>query len=195
MRVRYSLFSMNKDEINKIAEYIFLPSDSQPADLALVFGASTMKPPVDTAVELHQKGLVPKILVSGGVNRHTGQNEAQSMAALLVDRGVPLEDVLTEDKSHNSLENVLFSRVVIESDLGWDAVKKILVVCANYHSRRALMTLKRHFPDGVALALVTYQIPGFNRDNWHESEVGQKKVLDEWGKIPKYLAKGDIEEL
>jgi len=186
---------MEREELQKITDYIFLPSNPQSADLALVFGTSTMEPPVDAAADLYKKGLVPKILVSGGVNRHSGQNEAQSMAAMLVARGVPVEDIIIEDRSDNSLENVLFSREIIVSELGWDAVRKIDVVCKNYHSRRALMTLKRHFPDEVELFPVTYSILNFDRENWADSEQGRKKVLGEWNKIPKYLAKGDIEEL
>jgi hypothetical protein len=32
-------------------------------------------------------------------------------------------------------------------------------------------------------------------DNWFESEAGKEKVMSEYNKILKYLAKGDIEEV
>ena len=58
-----------------------------------------------------------------------------------------------------------------------------------------LVILKKHFPKNIELIPVTYEIYGFTKDNWFESEVGKEKVLNEWEKIPKYLDKGDIEEL
>ncbi len=57
------------------------------------------------------------------------------------------------------------------------------------------MTLKKHFPNNIELIPVTYEVYGFTPKNWFESEIGRKKVLSEWGKIPEYLVKGDIEEL
>lgn len=33
------------------------------------------------------------------------------------------------------------------------------------------------------------------KDNWHESELGRQKVMEEVEKIDLYLAKGDLVEL
>ena len=40
-----------------------------------------------------------------------------------------------------------------------------------------------------------YEIMGFDKDNWNDSEAGREKVVGEHKKIKKYLAKSDIEEL
>lgn len=185
---------MNLSEIKKITKYIFLRSNPQKADLALVFGTRHQEA-INKTYELYHSGMVKKIVVSGGKNRITGENEALEMSRKLVDIGVKSGDLILEDKSENSLENVLFSKKIIEKKIGFKNVKKIIAVVKHYHSRRALMTLKKHFPEDVQLIPVTYEIHGFTRDNWYESEAGKEKVLSEWKKIPEYLAKGDIKEL
>ncbi|MBU0625338.1 YdcF family protein [Patescibacteria group bacterium] len=185
---------MTSQEISAITDYIFIGSRLEPADLAFVFG-TRLAEPIIKIKEVYDAGLVKRILISGGINRHTGRNEAQDMAAALIGLGVVAEHLILEDKSTNSLENVLFSRSVIEQVLGWADIKRIAVICKHYHSRRALMTLKKHFLDRVELFAITYDVLGFNRNDWSVSEVGREKVLAEWEKIPRYLARGDIAEL
>jgi uncharacterized SAM-binding protein YcdF (DUF218 family) len=185
---------MDKKEIKKITDYIFLKSSPRKADLALLFGTRHQEA-IDKVFELYHNGLVPKILVSGGINRVTGENEAKEMSDKLIKLGVKRDYIILENESTNSLENVLFSKQVIDKKIGFNKIKKIIAVVKHYHSRRALMTLKKHFPKTVELIPVTYEVYGFTTDNWFNNETGKEKVLNEWNEIPKYLAKGDIEEL
>jgi len=182
-------------DIRKITDYIFLEAKPNAADLAMVFGTRSYQEPCQTAKRLYEDGFAPKILLSGGNNRTTGRNEAREMALGLIDMGVAMTDIIVEDKSANTLENVLFSKRVIEEEIGFGNVRRILVVIKNYHARRALMTLKRHFPEGIEFIPIPYNLMGFNRDNWHQSEIGREKVMGEMERIEKYLAKGDIAEL
>ncbi len=185
---------MNTKEIKRITEYIFLKSNPQKADLALVFGTRHQEA-VNKAYELYRADLVPKILISGGQNRITGKNEALEMSEKLIKLSVNQNDIILEGRSTNSLENVLFSKQVIEEKVGFNKIKKIIAVVKHYHSRRALMTLKKYFPKNIKLIPVTYEIHGFTENNWFDNENSKEKVLGEWNKISEYLAKGDIEEL
>jgi uncharacterized SAM-binding protein YcdF (DUF218 family) len=185
---------MNLKQIAEITEYIFLPSRPCVADVALVFGTRYTEP-IDKVYELYSNGLVRKIVVSGGTNKNTGENEAHTMSARLQDKGVPPDDILVEPVSTNSLENVLFSRDVIADRLGFASARRVLAVVKHYHSRRAMMTLKKHFPESVECFPVTYEAHGFTREDWYKSEEGRRHVLSEWEKIPVYLQKGDIDEL
>lgn len=185
---------MSREEIKKITEYIFLESKPQKADLALVFGTRHPEA-INKVYELYRCKFIPQILISGGTNKVTGKNEAQEMSKKLIKFGVKQEDIALEDQSINTLENVLFSKEIINKKLKFSNIKKIIAVVKHYHSRRALMTLKKHFPKNIELIPVTYEIYGFTKDNWHENETGKEKVVSEWNKIPKYLKKGDIEEI
>lgn len=185
---------MDQEEIKKITDYIFLESKLQKADLALVFGTRHLEA-INKVYELYQNKFINKILVSGGVNRINGENESLGMSKKLIGLGVKKQDIILENGSNNSLENVLFSKKVIEEKIGFSNIKRIIAVVKHYHSRRALMTLKKHFPKNIELLLVTYETYNFTAKNWFESEVGTKKVLSEWNKILKYKEKGDIEEI
>ena len=54
---------------SEITKYIFLDDVEPKGDIAFVFGTwNAWKPSVEKAVELYKKGLVPKMIFSGGVN-------------------------------------------------------------------------------------------------------------------------------
>jgi len=185
---------VNQDELRKITDYIFLESKPQKADLAIVFGTRYPEP-VKKVFELYQNGLISKILVSGGTNKIANKNEAQQMSVDLIKLGVKKEDILVENKSTNTLENVLLSKNIIENNIGFENIKKIIAVVKHYHSRRSLMTLKKHFPKNIKMIPTSYDIYGFTKNDWFKKEKGKEKVMSEWLKIKKYLEKGDIEEL
>ncbi len=163
-----------ESNINNIAKYIFLEPRLEQADLIIVFG-TRHKEASKRASELYHAGFAKKILVSGGENRITHENEAEEMSRVLVSLGVNEDDLVKEDNSTNSLENVLFSEKVIGERLGWENIKKILVVTKHYHIRRAMMTLRKHFPKSVQLLPAPYDILGFDKDNWHDTDSGQEK--------------------
>lgn len=185
---------IDKEEIEKITSYIFLESKPQKADLALIFGTRFPKA-AESACMLYKNGAVPAVLVSGGINRMTEENEAHRIKGELAGLGVNSEDIFLEDESTNSLENALFSRDRIDALWGLGNIRRIAAVVKHYHSRRALMTLRKHFPEHIELVPFTYEVYGFTKHNWHESEKGREKVLGEWKKIHAYLDKGDIAEI
>jgi len=183
-----------EEKIKKITQYIFLPSKPQKADLAIVFG-SRHEEPIYKVFSLYNQKLISKILLSGGNNKKTKKNEALTMYKKLIKLGVNKKDIILENKSTNSLENVLFSKKIIKAKIGFENIKKIIAIVKHYHSRRALMTLKKHFPKSVKIFPVSYQIYGFTKNNWFKKNIGREKVLSELEKIKKYLKRGDIEEL
>ncbi len=181
-------------ERDKITNYIFLDEKPEKADLALVFG-TRHREAIEKTYELYRAGFIDKILISGGKNRVTGENEAEEMSKKLIMLGVNFEDIVLENKSVNSLENVLFSKKIIDEKIGFKLIKKIIAITKNYHSRRALMTIKKYFPDYIKIIPITYQVGGLTKENWSDSATGKEKVIGEFEKIKIYLEKGDIVEL
>jgi len=185
---------MDKKQIDKITNYIFLEEEPQHADIAMIFGTKYDEP-VYKVYDLYKKKYTAKIILSGGINRKTGENEAIRMQKILLDLGVNKNDIILEKNSTNTLENVLFSKKIIDNKIGLDNIKKMIVIVKNYHSRRVLMTLKKHFPTKIKIIPISYNLFNFTKNNWFKNEIGQEKVMGEYKKIKKYLAKGDIEEL
>lgn len=66
------------------------------------------------AAELYHQGYAPKILFTGGLGRNTEgllpEPEAVRFARVAMECGVPEQDILLEDKSTNTAENIRFTR-------------------------------------------------------------------------------------
>ena len=66
------------------------------------------------AAELYRQGYAPKILFTGGLGRNTEgllpEPEAVRFARVAMECGVPEADILIEDKSANTRENIEFTR-------------------------------------------------------------------------------------
>lgn len=180
-----------EQDIQKITDYMFLDSEPHMADLAIIFG-TRHKEPIDVFLNLYKKKIVTKVLIAGGTNRMTGSNEAEGIAKTLKQRGVNSGDILLENKSTNSLENVVFSKEVIDDKIGLKNITDIIYITKHYHAKRALLTLKKYFPQHINFHPMIYSLYNFDKTNWHESEMGKKKILGEYEKIKKYQEKGDI---
>lgn len=163
------------------------------ADFAIIFG-TRLPDPVPIAARLYQERVVPKIVATGGMNRDTGHNEAHAHYQLLRESGIPASDIIVEDQSTNTLENVTFALPKIQEAVG--DFRSVIAVCKWMHARRAIMTMKAHFPPDVRYFNTAYNPHGITPDNWPElDEKQQYWVLKNWEGSQKYLAKGDIAEI
>lgn len=89
------------------------------------------------AVALYEAGAAPKIIGSGGVGRFP-PSEAEVIRRVCVSAGVPEGDVILEDTSHSTLENVLFSaRILRRMNAG-----RVVVVSDKYHLFRAILCFR-----------------------------------------------------
>ena len=66
------------------------------------------------AAELYHQGYAPRILFTGGLGRNTEgllpEPEAKRFARMAMDCGVPDADIILEDQSRNTKENIEFTR-------------------------------------------------------------------------------------
>jgi uncharacterized SAM-binding protein YcdF (DUF218 family) len=82
----------------------------------------------------------PLLIVSGGQGHDERISEAEAMARYLIERGVPADHVLREDRSRTTEENLRFSHAIM-SELKPDY--RCLVVTNNFHVFRAALTARR----------------------------------------------------
>ena len=87
-------------------------------------------------LELYEKGKVDKIFISGGSGSvlYPEFREGKILKQLLVDIGVPSEDVLYESESRNTYENAYYTKKTLGDELNG---KSILLVTSSFHLRRA----------------------------------------------------------
>ncbi|NLJ98288.1 MAG: YdcF family protein [Tissierellia bacterium] len=96
---------------------------------------------IDRAIEFYnsqkKKGVKPpKIIMSGGQGPDEIVSEAFAMKNYALDMKIPEEDILMEDKSTNTKENLQFSTDLIKKDSNKNN-PEVLFFTTNYHVLRA----------------------------------------------------------
>ena len=98
-------------------DYLCLHQEPRRADVIVGFGNFNTDI-ARRAAELYHAGYAPKILFTGGLGRNTEgllpEPEALRFAKVAMDCGVPEGDIILEDKSANTKENILFTRQLLE---------------------------------------------------------------------------------
>ncbi|WP_373109383.1 YdcF family protein [Streptococcus anginosus] len=83
----------------------------------------------------------PKIVVSGGQGVDEPITEAEAMAQYLRQVGIPQEDIIIEQQSTNTLENLRFSKVILDEKR--EKNYRCLVVTNSFHSLRAGIYMRK----------------------------------------------------
>lgn len=100
-----------------IWDYLCLRQKPEKADVIVGFGNFNTNI-ARRAAQLYLEGYAPKILFTGGLGRNTEgllpEPEAVRFAKVAVECGVPEEDILIEDQSTNTRENIEFTRSLLE---------------------------------------------------------------------------------
>lgn len=86
-----------------------------------------------TAAQLYQQLKVP-VIVSGGKVLETTGNEAEITARALVKLGVPLEQIIIENKSLNTTQNAAFTKMLIDKH----GFRQPILVTSAFHMERAV---------------------------------------------------------
>lgn len=131
-----------------IWDYLCLHQEPERADCIVGFGNFNTDIAC-RAAELYHQGLAPKILFTGGLGRNTEgllpEPEAVRFAKVAIGCGVPEKDVIIEDKSANTKENILFTRAKLEA-LGIPH-NHILGVHQPFMERRIAAAMGVYWPD------------------------------------------------
>ncbi len=131
-----------------IWDYLCLHEEPRKADIIVGFGNFNTDIAA-RAAELYLKGYAPKILFTGGLGRNTEgllpEPEALRFKRTAIACGVPEEDVLLEDKSTNTKENIEFTRRLLEA--GGIAHSHILGVHQPFMERRITAAMGVYWPE------------------------------------------------
>ena len=136
------------EPLQVIWDYLCLGEEAKQANCIVGFGNFNTDI-ARRAAELYHQGLAPKVLFTGGLGRNTEgllpEPEAVRFAKVAMECGVPAEDILLEDKSINTKENIEFTRVLLEKE--GIPCDHILGVHQPFMERRIKAAMGVYWPD------------------------------------------------
>lgn len=112
------------------------------ADAAIVLGAAVwgdevspvFRERINHAVELYRTGKVRKIIFTGGQGNRDELTEAAAARRYAIENGIPGKDILVEQSSHTTYENVVNAKQLADAH----GLKKVLIVSDPMHMKRAV---------------------------------------------------------
>ena len=115
---------------------------------------------LDAALDYWEAHPEVTVVVSGGQGSNEPTSEARCMADYLMDSGVPEDQILLEDRSHNTKENLLYSRELLAAEGIQVEHADVLVVSNGFHLTRTRMLAERFgYGEVSTLAAPTTHIP------------------------------------
>jgi uncharacterized SAM-binding protein YcdF (DUF218 family) len=115
--------------------------EARPADGIVVLGAAVfeggepspaLEARVAHAVRLYRRGLAPVIVVTGGAGAYP-PSEAEVMARLALEAGVPAKALILETQAHTTQQSVRLTSSLLEER----GIQSIIVVSSPFHLFRA----------------------------------------------------------
>jgi uncharacterized SAM-binding protein YcdF (DUF218 family) len=99
---------------------------------------------LDRATEIYRaeiaSGHRPLVITSGGKGSDEAVSEASAMAGYLVDRGVPGESILLEDRSATTRENLQYTKALLAEN---GTSPRMVLVTSNFHILRTAILARR----------------------------------------------------
>jgi uncharacterized SAM-binding protein YcdF (DUF218 family) len=159
----------------KIWDYHHMNHVLEKSDCIFVLGSHDTRV-AERAAELYLQGWAPLIIMSGGLGRLTKdmwtETEADLFANIAIQKGVPQDKILIENKSTNTGENVVFTMQLLKNS-GLDPQSFILVQ-KPYMERRSYATFKKHVDDKKVLVTS----PQIDFEDYPTTDLPMEKVIN-----------------
>lgn len=156
-----------------------LPDRVQKADCIIVAGSKVvgetisrnLRSRVERAFALYEQGYGDAIIVCGGLGEEATITEARAMSDYLQQLGVPQDDIYLEERSHTTVQNMIYAKQVMDAN-GW---KSAIVTTSDFHAGRALACAKRAGIKQATCARARY--------SWRGKWIYVLREVPGWGKF------------
>lgn len=173
-----------------------LEDTGETADCIIVLGSvKAAKYRVPVAVDVYNAGRADKLMVCGGTMRDfpIGKcSEAAYMRKAILELGVAEENVILENSSQNTVENILFALIELQRTFWLNNVHRVLLVTTAYHMRRSLAIARYLFPEHIAIVPCPANDTNTRRDNWMNTPAGIERAKSEAMNIVRFVINGVI---
>ena len=141
MRFEENTAADSADQTHR-SSYLFIHTSDEPADAAIVLGAAVwgtdvspvFKERINHALELRRSGKVRRIIFTGGQGNRNELTESSAARQYAIQQGISPADILVEESSHTTYENLLFAREVAVAR----GLTRVLIVSDPLHMKRAV---------------------------------------------------------
>jgi uncharacterized SAM-binding protein YcdF (DUF218 family) len=130
---------------------------------------------INKGIELLNKKQARNIIMNGGFGNHfnkTNKPLAWYMKEFAMKQGIPSRKIISENKSANTIENILFSKAIIIKHK-W---KSIIIVSSKYHIPRVKMICKYIFSKDYKLKFLGVKTAKDNKKEVLENE--RKHIIE-----------------
>lgn len=132
------------------------------------------------AVYLYKNKKDTNILVTGGIgyfSHDKNSKEANKMQQFLLENGVKDTDIIIEDNSKNTYQNIKYSYNILSNIYNLEKVN-ILLVTSDFHMKRCVYLARIFFKSSN---IYEYPVKGdnINLDNWKSTHAGRKLIIQE----------------
>ena len=130
--------------VNAIRIYNYSTQYSEEkSDVAIVLGAAinngtpspVFRERINHSIYLYKKGVVKKLIYTGGKGKGQVQTESEVAKSYAIHKGVKKEDILIEEKSKNTVENLSEAKKIMDSN----KLKNALLISDPFHMKRGVM--------------------------------------------------------
>jgi uncharacterized SAM-binding protein YcdF (DUF218 family) len=187
---------LSQEQVVAITAYVDIEAPPPPGEPTahIIFGTNQARPAAIVS-ERHHGGVAPLVIVTGGINRHTGVVEGRMFRELLTGAAVPDSAIRVEDQSADTWQNVERSLPFLREALAMGL--RITVVSKWYH-RRAVHALRTLLPQADRFHAISWE-PVYagtlvTRDNWPKIPDGKRRVIREWQEVPRRVKDGSYLE-
>lgn len=155
----------------------FLMVDDPPrsSDVIVVFDDDYDADGAARAAELFKAGWAPRVVASGE-NLRPYASEAELTQKDLVERGVPAASIVRLTYRATNTREEAEALGTFLSSHGW---KKVLLVAANYRTRRLRYVLERTLASGSELRLAAARDANYDPNDWWRHRASVKNFLRE----------------
>ena len=173
-----------------------LEDTGENAECIIVLGSiKAAKYRVPVAVDAYNAGRTSKLMLCGGKLRDFPDgkySEAEHMRQAALALGVAEEDIIMENQSQNTVENILFALIELQRSFYLNHVHGVLLVTTAYHMRRSLAIARYLLPKHITVFPCPANDNNTRRDNWMDTQVGTDRAKKEAMKIVESVLNGII---
>jgi len=168
-----------------VTGYLGEEDKPEPSDEIYVFGSKSLKR-IETAVDLYNQGIAPRIFITGGMPIYEKREEAEAQIykRWAIEHGVPPEAIHTHDAAISVADNVRGGLNELDKlNLPYGSMA---LVTAWFAMRRSYAHMMKYVPEETRLYRVNAPVtPGgdYDQASWWKNPNGIKVVFNEFAKL------------